>query len=64
MLKHVIMVSESGRETEGRSRTHRRVSVTRDVGGRGPTLATGASGCYRYLDGITGLKTADSTDKT
>lgn len=34
--------------------------MTRDGGGRGPTLATGASGCYRYLDGITGLKRAET----
>lgn len=59
-----IRCLESGREAEGRSRTHRCVSVTRDVGGRGPTLATGASGCYRYLDGITGLKTAESRGET
>lgn len=34
--------------------------MTRDGGGRGPTLATGSSGCDRHLDGITGLKRAET----
>lgn len=39
-------------------KTHRSVTVARDGGGGGPTLAAGAPGGHRYLDGATGLEGA------
>lgn len=38
-----------------KKKTHRSAAVAGDGGGGGPTLAAGASGGHRYLDGATGL---------
>lgn len=45
-------------------KTHRSVTVARDGGGGGPTLAAGAPGGHGYLDGATGLKEQERGDNT